>query len=138
MMDFSPAYCPMEPIDWPCVPLQYIVSTCTSVAFDLGLKQSSPMFTHVRSTERCLTLRESKKSVFFGRALALLDSAVMTTSRYATPDAVSHVVSQSVYADIGNSTPRSSSPDSSFISYNEKRNNSHVTTKFVQHGESFM
>lgn len=115
MMDFSPAYCPIEPIDWPCVPLQYIVSTCTSVALDLGLKQSSPMFTHVRSTERCLMLRESKKSVFFGRALALLDSAVMTTSRYATPDAVAHIVSQPVRADTSNSKPISSSLEQSFI-----------------------
>lgn len=58
---------------------------------------SPPMFTHVRSTLTCSTLRESKKSVFFGRALALFDSAVITTSRYVTPDAFpSMSASQSV------------------------------------------
>lgn len=125
MMDFSPAYCPMEPIDWPCVPLQYIVSTCTSVALDLGEKQSSPMFTHVRSTVKCFTLSESKKSVFFGKELALLDSAVMTTSRYDTPDAIVHCDQPAFAQPVMRQIKR-------------KRDNSHVTTKFVQHGESFM
>lgn len=62
------------------LPLQYMVSTWTLVALLLGEKQSSPMSTQARSTLRFSTFRESKKSVFLGRAVALVERAVQMTS----------------------------------------------------------
>lgn len=50
------------------------------MALDLGEKQSSPILTQARSILTCSTLSESKKSVFLGNVVALLDSAVQTTS----------------------------------------------------------
>jgi hypothetical protein len=63
------------------------------VAFDLGEKQSSPMSTHALLTVTCSTLRESKKSVFLGRAVAFLDTAVQITSVKETCFAAIHHVS---------------------------------------------
>lgn len=81
MKDISPGYWPILPMEMPWVPLQYMSRTTRSVLLDLGEKQSSPMSTQARWMLTWETLRESKKSLFFGGAFAgLVDTAVQATS----------------------------------------------------------
>jgi hypothetical protein len=68
MISRTPGYCPILPIETPWVLLHQRFWTKMLDVLGFGEKQSSPISMRVFVTERPLTLRESKPSVFLGSA----------------------------------------------------------------------